>query len=87
MNRGRATSPHFTSVAAMIGEDFGPSRAREGPKDRRGRGQRSLQSVKPWRFPQPFNMQGVWSWPQAAGEKCGLAGLRPRLLAGWGGLK
>ena len=56
-------SPHFSPVAPMIAEDFGSvrvlatesiagttvevARARTGPKDRRGRGQRSLQSLKP----------------------------------------
>ena len=58
------SSPHFSSRAAMIAEDFGPvrvlatekhsgptvevARARRGPKDRRGRGQRGLQIPSRW---------------------------------------
>ena len=56
------SSPHFSPGAVMIAEDFGPvrvlatesiagttvegARARTGPKDPRGRGQRSPQSAR-----------------------------------------
>ena len=60
--RRAAASPHFSPGAVMIAEDFGPvrvlatesiagttvegARARTGPKDPRGRGQRSPQSAR-----------------------------------------
>ena len=61
--RTTTSSPHFSPAAAMIAEDFGSvcvlatesiagptvevACAHTGPKDRRGRGQRSLLSLEP----------------------------------------
>ena len=77
----------------MIAEDFGPvrvlatesiagttvegARARTGPKDPRGRGQRSSQSHDHRHRGQRCETQELFDADKRPGEKCGLAAIDP----------